>query len=111
MSSDLYNKGHDGAIKQHHKKGTDMLVAFGNIELDLPEELLLECHHQGQCDVDCAYWAEQIDWTQQPPHEELVKALAEYGAWSDEELAVFQDTRERVLWLAAGQYQDELMEE
>jgi hypothetical protein len=73
--------------------------------IELEEEDARYCSHQGRCDEDVAaiaslpYVAAQLD---KLGHERMARELDEYGAWSPEELADVQATRERFVWIAAG---------
>jgi len=41
----------------------------------------------------------------------LVSFLSEYGAWDDEELAAHEENKLRLLWLACGDIDEEVMYE
>lgn len=81
---------------------------IGSIEL--PEDVVNACNHSGPCDedVDRAMELPEIkaELSEIDP-EQLRKELSEYGAWDDQELANHQDNLKRILWIAAGNIQDE----
>ena len=84
-------------------------VPFNYGELRLPLEALLACHHQGACDDDVEAWTQAIDWASQSmTADDIRKELYEYGAWNDDELADDEANRLRILWIAAGNYQEQL---
>lgn len=66
-------------------------------------------YHSGRCDGDVKalaarpHIAAQLD---KIGHAAIVEELRGYGAWSEEELADEVDSRERFLWLAAGDIVD-----
>lgn len=83
-------------------------VAFNYGELYLPVQALLECNHQGRCDPDVALWVDKIGWEGQTMDADAIrKELREYGAWDDEELSDDAENRKRILWITAGNWQDE----
>ena len=86
-------------------------VSFNYGELHLPIEALKDCHHQGRCDDDVEYWHGQIDWDSQSMDADAIRSeLSQYGAWDDEQLSKIKDNQERILWIAAGNWQDEQFE-
>ena len=83
-------------------------ISFNHGELCLPVQALEDCHHQGACDDDVEHWHGQIDWSEQTMDADAIRSeLAEDGAWDDEQLANDTDNQERILWIAAGNYQEE----
>ncbi len=85
-------------------------IAFNYGELELPVQALLDCHHQGACDADVDEWANEIDWDSQTMGPvDIRKELEECGAWDDEELSDDELNQKRILWIAAGNYQEELL--
>lgn len=83
-------------------------VSFNYGELELPVQALEECHHQGRCDADVDHWHSQIDWGSQSMDAEAIrKELYEYGAWDDEQLSDVIENQKRILWIAAGNWQEE----
>ena len=84
------------------------IIQFNYGELCLPVEALKDCNHQGQCDDDVEYWEKEIDWKAQSMDAEAIrKQVSEYCDWdvSDE-----LQNRRRLLWIAAGNWQDERLE-
>ena len=83
------------------------IIQFNFGELELPVEALEACHHQGRCDEDVEFWVDQIDWESQNMTPAQIRSeLEEHGAWDETELADDDANRERILWIAAGDYQD-----
>lgn len=82
-------------------------ASFNRFEIELPDECVNDCSHQGQCDDDVAYWVPRITF----PDAELIREeLKEQGAWDTEELADDEQNKNRILWIAAGNVKDELAE-
>lgn len=83
-------------------------VYFHHQEILFPLQPLIDCHHQGQCDEDCAKWEKEIDWNTIPlTQEEIIQGLLEYGAWEVDELDKDPElTRQRFLWVIAGDWQE-----
>jgi hypothetical protein len=90
---------------------------FNRFSIDLPDAAVADCHHQGACDSDVAHWA-GAEWqgaTRIPriarpdtlTPEILAAELKEYGAWDAEELADDDANWQRIIWLAAGNIQEE----
>lgn len=76
-------------------------------ELELPVEALEACHHQGRCDDDVEYWVKRISWkTQSMTDSHIRSELYGHGAWTDSELRDEKANRRRILWIAAGDYQE-----
>jgi len=85
------------------------IVIFNYGELCLSVEALEACYHPGPCDWDVEYWEKEIDWkSQSMDAEDIRKTLYDYSDWdvSDDLL-----NRQRILWIAAGNWQDERAEE
>lgn len=81
------------------------IVEFEHGYLRIPVDALEECCHQGPCDEDVEYWASQIDWEEQGMDDEAIKkTLEQYGGWERNELQDVDGNRERILWIAAGDY-------
>lgn len=78
-------------------------------EIELTDEVVSMCSHQGQCDEDvkeCMELPEVKAQLNSIDKAQLVKELSEYGAWSDQELSDHQDNLMRILWIAAGNILD-----
>lgn len=92
------------------------LAAYFNYigSIELPEDVVKACSHPGQCDEDvknCMELPEVKAELSEIEPEQLRKELREYGAWDDEELKDHQTNLERILWIAAGNIQDEQHEQ
>lgn len=74
------------------------------IETDFPDGFTRDCSHAGSCDGDVAYWLGEIGLALDPA--EAADYLRGYGAWDATELASHADNLARILWIAAGQFQD-----
>lgn len=73
---------------------------FERFEIELPDEAVPACSHQGACDADVEHWAKRLPIDVDPA---LLRAeLDEYGAWDDEELSDHDANVRRIIWLAAG---------
>lgn len=74
----------------------------------------MECSHRGDCEEDVKWWLENDTKTKRAiysiPAEALRDELAEYGAWDEEELKNDRENRERILWIAASDIREELLE-
>jgi len=80
-------------------------VYFERGELCLPVEALESCYHPGPCDDDNEYWEKEIDWQSQNMNaEDIRNELSEISDWD-----VSNDllNRQRILWIAAGNWQNE----
>ena len=80
---------------------------FNRFTLDLPPEAVADCSHQGQCDADVDCWATRIERPSNLTPGKLRAELKEYGAWDADELADDAINWHRIIWLAAGNIQDE----
>lgn len=80
---------------------------FNRFEIEMPDEAVSACSHQGQCDEDVAFWAGHIQRSERCTPEALAAELKEYGAWSAEELKDDNANWQRIIWIAAGNIQDE----
>lgn len=67
----------------------------------------MACNHPGPCDADVDAWYNEIDWSSVLMTDDQIRSeLREHGAWDDEQLANVVDNRKRILWIAAGDYQE-----
>lgn len=73
---------------------------FKRFTLELPEEAVMDCSHQGACDDDVAHWSTRIARPADITPETLAAELAEYGAWDADELADDSANWHRLIWLA-----------
>jgi hypothetical protein len=85
-------------------------ASFNRFELWLTKEDADRCHHSGACDDDVhtvsqgGYVIEQLDRIDKV----VIRAvLKEYGVWDSGELADDEENRRRIVWLAAGDIQEE----
>lgn len=83
------------------------IASFNRFELPMPKECASDCHHQGACDEDVAYWAKKLDRPDSITPELLKSELKEYGAWNEEELTDDDQNWHRLIWIAAGNLQEE----
>lgn len=81
-------------------------ATFNRFEIQLSDECVRDCYHQGACDEDAEYWQKRVDLSH-ISDAELAAELREYGAWDAEELADRTANERRILWIAAGNIQDE----
>ncbi len=79
---------------------------FERFTIDFPDQCVTDCHHQGQCDEDVEYWQGKIDLSH-IPDDKLAAELKGYGAWDSDELKDRVANERRIIWLAAGNIQDE----
>lgn len=78
---------------------------FERFVVEMPDEAVDACHHQGACDADVEHWAPLIKIDATP---DAIRAeLKEYGTWSAEELQDDEQNKRRIVWIAAGNIQDE----
>lgn len=82
-------------------------ITFERFEIGITEAQARYASHPGPCDADVAELvreptiAAQLDTIDA----DLIRAeLREYGAWDVEELADDAANRERIVWIAAGNY-------
>ena len=78
--------------------------------IELPEDVARMCSHSGNCDEDCRRCMELPEVKNELARidpEQLRKELREYGAWNEKELSNHSDNLMRILWIAAGNIQDE----
>lgn len=78
-----------------------------SFSLTLPLEAILDCSGPGAADDAVAYWAERIDFSSVPP-QRVRGELAEYGAWTEEQLSDDDGNRRRLLWLACCSMKEEI---
>lgn len=79
---------------------------FNRFSIDLPESAIAECCHSGACDSDVDRWLGVLKL--QIDADLLREELREYGAWNAEELSDHADNLARILWIAAGNLQEEI---
>lgn len=88
-------------------------IAYFNYIMDgieLPEDVVNLCYHMGDCSDDierCMELPEVKAELAKLDPATLVKELSEYGAWNADQLADHTENLKRILWIAAGNIQDE----
>lgn len=78
--------------------------------IELPEDVVRKCSHSGDCEDDCRRCMELPEVKSELEKidpDRLKKELKEYGAWDDSELSNHNDNLMRILWIAAGNIQDQ----
>lgn len=83
------------------------IATFNRFELELPEDCIEQCDHPGACDDDVEHWAKKLQRPDAITPEKLRAELKEYGAWDGEELADDDANWRRIIWLAAGNINEE----
>ena len=91
-------------------KSTQVSAYFNRFCLSMLPEAVRDCHHQGQCDADVECWASKVNRPADCTPEALRAELEEYGAWDAEELADDDQNWRRIVWIAAGNIQEETHE-
>lgn len=81
---------------------------FNRFAIDLPDEAVTDCSHQGPCDEDVAYWERRIERPAEVTESALAAELKECGAWDTEDLADDGANWRRLIWIAAGNIKDEM---
>lgn len=84
---------------------------FNRFSLDLPDDAIGDCSHQGSCDADVEHWSARIARPSDISQEALRAELKEYGAWDPDELSDDAANWLRIVWLAAGNIQDDQCEQ
>lgn len=86
---------------------------FNTLQFRIPGQAVLDIAHPGPADSDVARWVDRVrELTAQlyagdennpwnPTADKIRAELAEYGAWSDDELANDAQNWHRLLWIAA----------
>ena len=85
-------------------------ATFNYFEIELPEDVVKGCYHSGTCDSDienCRLLPEVETALNRLDPEKLVKELREYGAWDDTELSNHDENLNRIVWIAAGDIQEQ----
>lgn len=78
--------------------------------ITLPLDVVRLCSHSGDCTEDvqrCMELPEVKAELSEIDPDQLRKELREYGAWDDQQLSSHGDNLERILWIAAGNIQEE----
>lgn len=90
------------------KKFTTYFNYIGGITL--PMDVVRLCHHTGDCTEDvirCMELPEVAKELTKIDPDSLIEELSEFGAWDAEQLASHTDNLKRILWIAAGNIQEE----
>lgn len=78
--------------------------------IELPLDVVKNCSHSGQCDDDVERSLElpevKTELSEIDP-DQLRKELREYGAWDDAQLQDHAENLKRILWIAAGNIQEQ----
>lgn len=85
------------------------IAYFERFTVAMPAEAVGDCSHQGACDGDVAYWVPRINID--ATADAIRAELKEYGAWDAKELADDDANKERIIWLAAGNIQENARED
>lgn len=86
----------------------------GRIELCMTADDAHGASHQGQCDDDVRALSRDPEIAAQLERIDpalLAAELKEYGAWEPHELADHKQNLQRILWLAAGDITEELLQQ
>lgn len=78
--------------------------------IELPEDVVHLCYHTGDCldDIErCMQLTEVKAELAKIDPVALIRELGEYGAWEEEDLKDHNENLKRILWIAAGNIQDE----
>lgn len=82
-------------------------ATFERFEITMPVEAAKDCSHSGQCDADVDAWEDKIARPPQCTPEKLAAELSEHGAWDEDELKDDAENWRRIIWIAAGNIQEE----
>jgi len=80
---------------------------FERFEVSIPDEAVSNCSHPGSCDEDVEFWSEHIERPKECNQAALRDELREYGCWDDEELGNDADNWQRIVWITAGNIQED----
>ena len=85
-----------------------MYAIFNRFEIDLPEECVKDCSHQGRCDEDVEYWQTKLNLNLN--RSDMIKELSEYGAWENNELEALSndELEQKIVWIGACNISDDL---
>jgi hypothetical protein len=83
------------------------IATFNRFELEMSEDAVRDCSHSGPCDNDVDIWANKIVRPDEITSEKLALELKDYGAWDAKELQDDAQNWKRLIWIAAGNIQDE----
>jgi hypothetical protein len=80
---------------------------FERFTIEIPEEAIGDCSHQGACDEDVEHWAQKINRPSEITPERLAAEMKEYGAWDAEQLADDEANWQRLIWIACCNIKEE----
>lgn len=87
------------------------IVPFNRFIITIPYECMEDCSAQGRVDEAVQFWLSKSviqNELKQIPDFDLMAELKEYGAWNEIELLNRDDNEARILWIAAGNYKEEI---
>lgn len=87
-----------------------MLASFDRFTISISLKQAQSASHPGRCDEDVKVLLKHPSIQKQLakiPPEKLAAELKEYGAWEPEELADHEMNKNRIVWLAAGQINED----
>lgn len=82
-----------------------MIASFNRFEIELPDDCVADCSHQGDCDSDVRHWADKLELDAKPA--DIRAELKESGAWDAEELSDNEANKQRIIWIAACNIKEE----
>lgn len=80
---------------------------FNRFSLNLPDECVEDCAHQGPCDEGVNAWVGKIDFSEIDP-DKIRAELRETGGWDSEKLQDEEENKKRILWIAAWNIREEM---
>lgn len=87
-----------------------MTAYFNRFCIDMTKAQAESASHQGQCDEDVEELLKHPKIKRQLAkisNEDLTSELREYGAWDAEQLKNREENEARIIWIAAGNINDE----
>lgn len=88
-----------------------MIAYFDQFSIEMTADQARGAHHRGACDDDVAALLCDTKIRAQLAKispEAIADALAELGAWSEDELSDADENDARIVWIAAGNICDDL---
>jgi len=83
---------------------------YDRFSLKLSMQAIIDCSMPGSADNYVDHWHKRINF-KHIGDDDLKKELSEYGAWSDEELSDREANEKRILWVTAGNLNEEIEQE
>ena len=90
-----------------------MIALFNRFEIVMTKKQAEACSHPGPCDADVESLVKTPAIARQLRRIsdiDLVAELSEYGAWEEDELADRPANELRIVWIAAGNINEEIYE-